>query len=276
MTDQRGKGKATGAAAVAAAVRTDPRRSRGAPGPRLAPASQAVAKSPLSYPGEADLHAAVRANQELQDPTQPPFSSVRAAVHRWEELAADSTTIKVIKHGVDTPLAQAPQPLGLPPRGELGPLVSITKDSVRAGAVQPLAKSKARRTKHWVPMSVVKKKDSGKSRLISQFNKLNACFETPKFKPDSWKTVREILQDPSLCWGATLDMANWFHHLALSNKARRWARFKVQGTAYQMMALPFGLSSSPYWAHRLAKPILEWARAQKLTLVWYVDDVHGI
>ena len=68
-------------------------------------------------------------------------------------------------------------------------------------------------------------------------------------------------------------MANWFHHLALSNKARRWARFKFQGRDYEMTALPFGLASSPYLAHRLSKPILEWARAQKLTLVWYVDDV---
>ena len=40
-----------------------------------------------------------------------------------------------------------------------------------------------------------------------------------------------------------------------------------------MTALPFRLASSPYWAHRLSKPILQWARAQKLTLVWYVDDV---
>ena len=40
-----------------------------------------------------------------------------------------------------------------------------------------------------------------------------------------------------------------------------------------MNALPFGLASSPYWAHWLGKPILEWARAQKLTFVWYVDDI---
>ena len=68
-------------------------------------------------------------------------------------------------------------------------------------------------------------------------------------------------------------MANWFHHLALSKKARRWARFKLQGRAYEMTALPFGLASSSYWAHRLSKPISQWARAQKLTLVWYVEDV---
>ena len=122
-----------------------------------------------------------------------------------------------------------------------------------------MAKSKALST---IRMSVVKTRDSGKSRPISQFNKLNTCFLCPNLNPVSWKTVQELLQDPSLCWGATADMANWFHHLALINKARRWARFNIRGWAYETAALPFGLANSPYWAHRLSKPILEWARAQ--------------
>ena len=122
-------------------------------------------------------------------------------------------------------------------------------------------------------MFAVKKRDSRKCRLISQFNKLNTCSPCPRFKPDSWKTVQEPLQNPSHCWGTTADMANWFHHPALSNKARRWARFQIQERTYEMTALPFGLASSPYWAHRLSKPILEWTGAQKLTLVWCVDNV---
>ena len=160
-----------------------------------------------------------------------PFSSLRAAVSEWELLTEDKAIIKVIKHGVDIPLAQIPRPLDLPPRGELGPLTFVIDESIRTGAVPPLANSKSRTTKHWIPMSAVRKQDSGKSRLISQFNELNTCFPCPRFKPDSWKTVQELLQDPSLCWGATADMANWFHHLALSKKARRWARFKFQGRA---------------------------------------------
>ena len=150
-----------------------------------------------------------------------PFSSVRAAVDEWERLTEDKATIKVIKHGVGIPLVQIPRPLELPPRGDLAPLTSVIDESIRAGAVQPLAKSKARSTKHWIPMSAVRKRDSGKSRLITQFNKLNTCFPCPRFKADSWKTVQELLQDPTLCWGATADMVNWLHHLALCNKARR-------------------------------------------------------
>ena len=217
---------AAAAAAVDAGAGTDLRWPRGPPGPRPA-ASPTAPLNRLSGPGEADLQSALRKIQALRDSMSVPFSSVRAAVDEGELLTEDKAIIKVIKHGVEIPLVQIRQPLDLPARGELGPLTSVINESTHAGAVRPLAKSKARRTKHWIPMSVVKKRESGKSRLITQFNKLNTCFPCPCFKPDSWKTVQELLQDPSLCWGATADMANWFHHLALSNKARRWARFKI-------------------------------------------------
>ena len=37
--------------------------------------------------------------------------------------------------------------------------------------------------------------------------------------------------------------------------------------------MPFGLKSSPIWAHRLARPIIQWARNRGMHLVWYVDDI---
>ena len=82
-------------------------------------------------------------------------------------MTEDKAIIKVIKQDVDIPLVQIPQPLDPPPWGELGPRISVIDESIRAGAVRPLAKSKARSTKHWIPMSVVKKRNIGKSRLIS-------------------------------------------------------------------------------------------------------------
>ena len=74
-------------------------------------------------------------------------------MHRWEQLTEDTTIIKVVKDGVDIPLDQIPQPLDLQPRGELGPLLTITNESITAGAVRPLSKAKAKRKRHWVLMS---------------------------------------------------------------------------------------------------------------------------
>ena len=156
----KGKGKVSEAAAAAAAAdaraRTELRRPWGRPGPRLA-SSPTAAPSRSSGPGEADLQSALRENQALCDSVGVPFSSARAAVSEWELLTEDKATIKVIKHGVDIPLVQIPQPLDLPPWGELGPRISVIDESIRSGAARSLAKSKARSTKHWIPMSVVKK-----------------------------------------------------------------------------------------------------------------------
>ena len=53
-------------------------------------------------------------------------------------------------------------------------------------------------------------------------------------------------------------------------------RFKLRtGEAYEIEALPFGLSCSPYWAHRLSKVIPSWIRNNLpgVSIVWYVDDI---
>jgi hypothetical protein len=40
-----------------------------------------------------------------------------------------------------------------------------------------------------------------------------------------------------------------------------------------MQSLPFGLSASPLWSHKMATPIVAWLREQGHNIVWYVDDV---
>ena len=60
----------------------------------------------------------MRKNQALRDSVSVPFSSVRAAVSEWKLVTEDKAIIKVIKHGVDIPLVQIPQPLDLPPWSE--------------------------------------------------------------------------------------------------------------------------------------------------------------
>jgi hypothetical protein len=53
-------------------------------------------------------------------------------------------------------------------------------------------------------------------------------------------------------------------------------RFKLRsGEAYEMKALPFVLSCSPYWTHRLSKVVLSGIRTNLpgVSIVWYVDDI---
>ena len=53
-------------------------------------------------------------------------------------------------------------------------------------------------------------------------------------------------------------------------------RFKLRsGEAYEIKALPFGLSSSPCWAYKLSKVILSWIcnNLPDVSIVCYVDDI---
>ena len=71
--------------------------------------------------------------------------------------------------------------------------------------VAPLHPKRARRTKHWVPMSIIEKRYGG-SHLISQFCAVNDCYDVPKFQPNSWATVEDLMKNRKYQYMVTLYM----------------------------------------------------------------------
>ena len=106
IAKEKEKGKVPEAAAAAAAAdaraRTELRRPWCPPGPQPA-SSRTKTPDRSAGPGKADLQSALHKNQDLRDSVSMPFSSVRAAVDKWERLTEDKAIIKVTKHGVDIP-----------------------------------------------------------------------------------------------------------------------------------------------------------------------------
>ena len=213
-------------------------------------------------------------NAQLEDTA--PYNRVRRRASQWRRVTSDSLLLEVIESGVRLRLRLVPPPLYVPePLAQTSALRQVVQQYADEGAVRPLALEVAASTRYWVPVFGELKKDGG-WRLITNLRRLNECFPNDKFKMDSWGTVKSALKDPALRWGLTLDLKSWFHPLRIHSSSRRWMRFKLRtGEAFEVDALPFGLSCSPYWAHRLAKPILAWVRntLQDVTVVWYVDDI---
>ena len=50
-------------------------------------------------------------------------------------------------------------------------------------------------------------------------------------------------------------------------------RIQINNQGYQLQAMPFGGSLSPYWANRLARPIKQWLSDRGLEHCWSVDDI---
>lgn len=225
------------------------------------------------------LQAAVENNLKLQDPHKAPYHTVRQALPCWRTITEDKNVLEAIEKGVDIPLTSVPGPhFRSPPAAQLSPLHDLVRKYLSQGVVERLPPKKIKTTNHWIPVRPLPKRQGG-SRLISAFCELNKHYSCPKFCPDSWRSVVTLAEDPTFTVGVTLDLKSWFHHLALSPKAQRWARFQTSAdqnslhTGFKMTAMPFGLKSSPIWAHRLARPIIQWARNQGMHLVWYVDDI---
>ena len=204
----------------------------------------------------------------------PPFLSVRQALPLWGQICSDQELLRAIEKGVHLPLHSIPRPLyRAAPKSQEQELENHVLDSVARGVCTEVSPEAAARTRFWVPIKGVPKRDSGKLRLITEFPALNQCYPCEKYKPDSWKTVQQLVSNPNLTWGLTLDLKDFFHHLSLDSRAQRWARFWLRGRPYQCLGLPFGLKSSPFWAHRLAKPLIAWARGKGWQIAWYVDDL---
>ena len=201
----------------------------------------------------------------------PLFHGPRTRLSQWEALGADNVLLSAIRSGVRAPLLQIPEPL--PPRCvQPASLQPTIEKYVKEGVIRKMTNEGTERTKFWVPVFGRSKNDGG-TRLITDLRTLNKCMEIPRHRPESWKSVLRTVEEAHLKWAITLDMSAYFHHLEINKKTQRWMRFKVNNMAYQIQAMPFGWSGSPWWSHKMAQPIRTWLNQQGITHCWYVDDV---
>ena len=140
----------------------------------------------------------------------------------WEELGASKTLQKVIKYGVDLPL------VGIPNKNEQAHAVNkmhseelyeVVKQYEDIKAVTKLTSRQEEQTHYWVPVKQRLKED-GSIRMFSDYTQcgkgLNPHLQTPKFKPDTWKAVQELLRKENLKWAVTIDLKDYFYHLGIS------------------------------------------------------------
>ena len=181
--------------------------------------------------------------------------------------------MRAIEVGVPVMVERNPQPL--PPRTSPNAhdLTLAMEDAVEKGAAAPLPLEAVARTKTWTPTFLVPKRDSPSMRVITDLRALNRVAPATPFHPDGWKDLLLLLRDPDLRWGASVDMQDWFHNLAVHREARRWMRVRVGDRAWELRELPFGLNSAPWWSHRLALPVIRHLRSLGIPFIWYVDDI---
>ena len=229
----------------------------------------------MGNPPVADdaLAQAMQRNKELAPSC--PYMGPRNRIEAWKNLGADNVLLQGIQQGVRSPLHRKPEPNNprQVPSAGIEDVTTTISEYLATKAVRRLTEEETARTRYWVPVFPRPKKDSPKVRVITDLRGLNACQQVPRHRAETWKTVTATIQDPTLQWGFTLDLKSYYHHLEVHASMQRWMRFRLGNEHFQIVAMPFGWSMSPWWANKLAKPVKAWLNDNKIPHCWWVDDV---
>jgi hypothetical protein len=201
-----------------------------------------------------------------------PYLNLRSSLDRWKEIGADSLVLRIIEKGVKLTLTKRPAPHRGQHHIDQHSRVML-QDLEQRGIVRPLTNAEVQSTRVWTPVFSVPKKDSDKWRLITDLRNLNSTMLKPNFKQDSWKTVTHLLTSECPNYATKIDIKDFFFNLGLDKSSQRWIRVRDGDKGWQFTCLPFGLLSSPYWSHRVAKVVIAHCRNMGIKLVWYVDDI---
>ena len=198
-------------------------------------------------------------------------------IENWRKIDTPDEILNWIEHG--TPIVFKD---GLPPnfhfankqfkKDERLFLRSHIKRLINEGAVKQL---------DFVPnhvssiKAVSKKPGSQEShRMITDLHFLNEFVSTPKFQYDSFQHVSEIVEPGDQF--TSFDLKDGFFHLPLSAEASRYMNFRFENKYYRWLVCPFGWSSSPYYFHKLLRPVKRFLCLHNIKVSIFVDDILNV
>jgi hypothetical protein len=118
--------------------------------------------------------------------------------------------------------------------------------------------------------TTTKKRSPDKLRLVYDGRHVNEQMDVPTMRYEDLDTVQEMAEPGD--WMETADLSEGFHHLTIRSQDRKFVCFEWRGVVYRWVALPFGLSCSPYFFVKTVRPCVLYLRARGLRLSSYMDD----
>ena len=113
-------------------------------------------------------------------------------------------------------------------------------------------------------------KPNRKWRPILDLSKLNIFLETGTFKMETPETIRLSLQKGE--WVTSLDFRDAYFHIPISQRSRKYLRFRINKATYQFTSLPFGLAMAPLEFTKAVKEVKLMPQARGIRIHQYLDD----
>jgi len=87
------------------------------------------------------------------------------------------------------------------------------------------------------------KRDPGSYRPVINLKELNAYIPYQKFKMETLKDVKDILQPGKFM--VTIGLKDAYCSIPLDQKSKKYVRFQWEGNLYEFQCLMFGLGPAP-------------------------------
>ena len=139
---------------------------------------------------------------------------------------------------------------------------------LKLGAIEPAVHSPDK----YISTTFVRKRKSGKYRMILNLKGLNKHIEKHHFKMDTiWSAVR--LMTPNYVM-ASIDLKDAYYVVPIAEEHRKYLTVYWQGSLYQYTCMPNGLSSAPRYFTKLLEPVYSTLRQHSHLNVGYIDDSY--
>ena len=162
-------------------------------------------------------------------------------MEQWEELTDNKWVLSIVRNGFKIPFKSVP-PLSVI-------LINLSQSSsllLREEIAELLKKQAVERVQNpgtpgfYSRLFLVPKKN-GKLRPVTDLSLLNHYIHKQHFKMETVKSVRQSIMFSN--WAVSIDLTDAYLHVPIS---RKYLWFLYDHRVFQFMALPFGMSLSPW------------------------------
>ena len=185
-------------------------------------------------------------------------------LHNWRRLTQDGWVLSVAS-GYRLELRGTPAQTNVPitscPKHQISHMKEEISTLQAKGAITVVGD--VSKKGFYSSMFLVPKKD-GKLRPVINLRELNRFVKTAHFKIEGVQSVRDLLLGSD--WLTRIDLKDAYFAVPIHTEHQQFLRFRWQGTSYQFICLPFGLSTATRVFTKLLKPVMSYLRGKELAV----------
>lgn len=194
--------------------------------------------------------------------------------HNWGKLTNRQKILGAIT-GLDIKFNQTPSQHTEPKEYKLDKVKQVALDTEisqmeRKGAI---AKAREQKGQFISPVFLKEEMEGGeiKYRPIVNLKNLNKFITAKPFKMEDLREVKNsILQND---WMVKIDLSKAFWSVKLSERLRKWIRFRHKDTLYEARSMMFGLTLAPRVFTKIMKIPMSLLRHLNIRIHIYIDDM---